>query len=86
MNQTTNYSTNVHFDQFVWKETQMLTQQVHAKLWITLFTNLNTQFGVQSSLVCTDSTKVNIYTRNNLKLTKSMLGTNNEKQEKFNII
>lgn len=32
MNQTTNFSTNVHFDQFVRKETQILTQQVHAKL------------------------------------------------------
>lgn len=86
MNRTTNYSTNVHFDQFLWKETQMLTQKVNAKLWITLFTYLNTQFGVQSSLVCTDNTKIKIYTRNNLKLTITMLGTNNEEQEKFNII
>lgn len=86
MNQTTNFSTNAHFDQFVWKETQMLTHQVHAKLWTPLFTCLNTQFGVQSWLVCTGNTKVKIYSRNNLKLTITTLGTNNEKQEKFNII
>lgn len=64
----------------------MLTQKVNAKLWITLFTYLNTQLGVQSWLVCTDNTKVKTYTRNNLKLAITMLGTNNEEQEKFNII